>query len=881
MFNKKKNGKKAFTLVELLVVIAILAILATVSTVGYLGFIENARRSKDIQLVSNINHVLAAEQAYTDSPVAAVEIVENLEEKGFELKTESKNAYLFYNTNTNRVELGDFDKNGYKKVYPEDDSKSSTYGVETFGTIDDLIYAPESFIDGYLLIGKSSRDGFADAINTIRNPKSYSDITKALETINGFSKANDMNDTGVSVYSTLSTLVNNASFVGANNEGNSEFIDENTQPKRYAIFSQNVVNLNKTTVDKISSRKIRIVDIPSNVKTIDDNAYDSLKKLVDNSTVISSQEFIDMLNAKGWKEISSNIVVNTDRKNAVKEVVFVSYVNGSEAKTTVVEYTKESVEISAYDMFVPSSDTKIANKFVGWKYNPSDDYISIEKKVTLDGLPTSIYYHTIDAGDEFLTDENGRLKIYVMFENVTPNVKIGDKYFDINDAIEYANNGIEEELYVLGKDGVINRDVVLESKDILRVPMIDNDTIKYDNVKEPFTQDAAWYTRDNNPLNMYSNLNIDAKLYVDGNVFVGGYHYAGNSTEKSSQLVGNYGQLTLNSKGLLTIRSGSKLVNYGVISSNDDVQRLIIGSGATLYGMMVTDSFNGGTYSKELTNNVFQFGTYYMDGLFVKTLFKYNSIFKAQLLIHVNSAKIKAAMIANVIAPNNDSNQYEAIFKMNSGNEITYYHNKSTNRTLLEITKGTSIVDKLYMGINISCPPTEIAANTSKVEMPISGLYDVVVKNGAQLDITTNDEGDPTGVKMMPGSSLTVEDGGILKLDNSGLVAYQWAENNTQKPSKNDTIYGYNQYFDSQGNSLTFNKYQQDALIKIDGKLVISGKCGFNGKILSSKQMSEVIFVDGEVNWKKTTKESVYNVGYFEVYATRDGNSYFNETILN
>ena len=43
----KKQQKKAFTLVELLVVIAILAILASVAVVGYTAFIKNAAVSND------------------------------------------------------------------------------------------------------------------------------------------------------------------------------------------------------------------------------------------------------------------------------------------------------------------------------------------------------------------------------------------------------------------------------------------------------------------------------------------------------------------------------------------------------------------------------------------------------------------------------------------------------------------------------------------------------------------------------------------------------------------------------------------------------------------------------------------------------------------
>ena len=45
--NMKKQNKKGFTLVELLVVIAILAILATVSVVGYSQFTEKAKKSND------------------------------------------------------------------------------------------------------------------------------------------------------------------------------------------------------------------------------------------------------------------------------------------------------------------------------------------------------------------------------------------------------------------------------------------------------------------------------------------------------------------------------------------------------------------------------------------------------------------------------------------------------------------------------------------------------------------------------------------------------------------------------------------------------------------------------------------------------------------
>ena len=55
----KKNTKKGFTLVELLVVIAILAILASVAVVGYTAFVKKANESKAKtelhQIVASLN----------------------------------------------------------------------------------------------------------------------------------------------------------------------------------------------------------------------------------------------------------------------------------------------------------------------------------------------------------------------------------------------------------------------------------------------------------------------------------------------------------------------------------------------------------------------------------------------------------------------------------------------------------------------------------------------------------------------------------------------------------------------------------------------------------------------------------------------------------
>ena len=81
----KKKIKKAFTLVELLVVIAILAILATVSIVGYNSFTKKAKVSNDTVLVKQMNDVLIASQQTDDKNNTMTKALEDVFDGGYDL----------------------------------------------------------------------------------------------------------------------------------------------------------------------------------------------------------------------------------------------------------------------------------------------------------------------------------------------------------------------------------------------------------------------------------------------------------------------------------------------------------------------------------------------------------------------------------------------------------------------------------------------------------------------------------------------------------------------------------------------------------------------------------------------------------------------------
>ena len=82
----KNLKKKAFTLVELLVVIAIIAILAVAGVVGYVVFTKKAAQSNDTSLVSQLNEYMAAASS-TDNIDTVTDARNLLIEDGIDLAT--------------------------------------------------------------------------------------------------------------------------------------------------------------------------------------------------------------------------------------------------------------------------------------------------------------------------------------------------------------------------------------------------------------------------------------------------------------------------------------------------------------------------------------------------------------------------------------------------------------------------------------------------------------------------------------------------------------------------------------------------------------------------------------------------------------------------
>ena len=114
----KRNNKKGFTIVELVIVIAVIAILAAVLIPTFAGIIKKAQLSSDQQAVRNMNVALAASGDLNDDMNA---VIDALSENGFNSKKAlvpvSKDYKFMYSKANDCIVLVN-EKN--EVVYPED-----------------------------------------------------------------------------------------------------------------------------------------------------------------------------------------------------------------------------------------------------------------------------------------------------------------------------------------------------------------------------------------------------------------------------------------------------------------------------------------------------------------------------------------------------------------------------------------------------------------------------------------------------------------------------------------------------------------------------------------------------------------------------------------
>ena len=182
----KKQIKKGFTLVELLVVIAIIAILSVVSVVGYTSFTKKAKVSNDVSLTNQLNTILEANETTEGKNKTPHEAIVELVDGGFDIAkfTPTTEGYNFvYDLTQNRIVLLDKSNkvespSGY--VLPSE--KVNVFGiaekqseVNSWNNLGYSVYLKDSFKETAVTSSKGIDVGYNDDIETITYSTTDSD----------------------------------------------------------------------------------------------------------------------------------------------------------------------------------------------------------------------------------------------------------------------------------------------------------------------------------------------------------------------------------------------------------------------------------------------------------------------------------------------------------------------------------------------------------------------------------------------------------------------------------------------------------------------------------------------------------------------------------
>ena len=119
----KRNNKKGFTIVELVIVIAVIAILAAVLIPTFAGIIRKANISADTQLVKNMNTALAADEAINGPAEDFNDVIAIVKDAGYVLSAfnpTTEGCYVVWDSESNQLLLVD-SKKDFAVIYNVED----------------------------------------------------------------------------------------------------------------------------------------------------------------------------------------------------------------------------------------------------------------------------------------------------------------------------------------------------------------------------------------------------------------------------------------------------------------------------------------------------------------------------------------------------------------------------------------------------------------------------------------------------------------------------------------------------------------------------------------------------------------------------------------
>ena len=446
-----------------------------------------------------------------------------------------------------------------------------------------------------------------------------------------------------------------------------------------------------------------------------------------------------------------------------------------------------------------------------------------------------------------LTADNFALSDNVVYVKVK-GVKVGNNYYTIEDALDVATSG--QTIFVLNDTafasqeiaGVLYNDVkfkTVKTGVTLLLPFNENDTVGHIGAGKEGSDNYKATAALTGTAKLYKTLVIPEgiEVIVNGKLIVGAQTGTTVAGGVQNAVSGNYCEISLG--GTITLNNATLEV-YGYIKGNGE----ITANNTTVIENLCITGWLGGRESA---------GRYIGDGKSLITStnvnnpvqfpFSHYELRSVQLSItlhkgskHQGYVKIATSAIAGISAQINEA--WLTFVSSDSNESSGLVRMKSSDAKVVKTFKGGRIgiethgsVEDGYTSITLKVATMTISMTSEKVFFPICGKTDIVIKSGTFTQ--------KYKYKLMPGSSLTIENGATLN-QNGSIVVYT-----------------------GDFKDVTDTHYPSglgDARCTVDGTLNING--AFGGKVLSTTAGKVVVGANATITdvYSPEGKGNVSNV---------------------
>lgn len=418
-----------------------------------------------------------------------------------------------------------------------------------------------------------------------------------------------------------------------------------------------------------------------------------------------------------------------------------------------------------------------------------------------------------------LTADNFALSDNVVYVKVK-GVKVGNTYYTIEDALDVAASG--QTIFVLNDTafatqeiaGVLYNDVkfkTVKTGVTLLLPFNENDTVGHIGAGKEGSDNYKATAALTGTAKLYRKLVIPEgiEVIVNGKLVVGAQTGTTAAGGVQNGVRGNYCEISLG--GTITLNNATLEV-YGYIKGNGE----ITANNTTVIENLCITGWLGGRESAGRyigDGKILAFSTNVNNPVqFPFSRYELRSV-QSSITLHKGSklqgyAKIATSAIAGIKAQINeawlpfassDSNESSGLVRM-----------KSSDAKVVKTFKGDRVgietygsVEDGYTSVTLEVVNMTISMTSEKVFFPICGKTDIVIKSGTFTQ--------KYKYKLMPGSSLTIDNGATLN-QNGSIVVYT-----------------------GDFKDVTDTHYPSglgDAIFTVNGTLNING--AFGGKVLST-----------------------------------------------